>query len=92
MNILELHKSGVIEYLHRKGLLSSSTISYIEYYQSYLQERDQGFGYRETVRKLSKEFHVSETTIKKAIRVIQNGDSMPHKQTSPEKSMVASSF
>ncbi len=74
MNILELYESGVIDYLHKKGLLSSSTITYIEYYQRFLDERKKGSGYRETVRKLSREFNVSETTIKKAIRVIKNGE------------------
>jgi transposase len=74
MKILELYQSGVIDYLHKKGLLSSSTLTYIEYYKRFLQERNSGAGYRESVRRLSHEFGVSETTIKKAVRIMQNGE------------------
>ena len=75
MSILDLYQRGVIEFLHNKGLLSSSTLTYVEYYKRYRMERAKGAGYRESVRKLSREFSVSETTIKKAIRVIQDDKS-----------------
>jgi pimeloyl-CoA synthetase len=71
MTIIELYKHGIIGYLFKKGLLSGSIMAYMEYYQHYQMERKAGSGYRESVRKLSREFGVSETTIKKAIRLIQ---------------------
>lgn len=72
MRVLELYHSGVIEYLYQKGLLSGSTLSYIEYYKKYLEYRSLGRGYRESVRLLTKDFGVSETTIKKAIKILNN--------------------
>jgi hypothetical protein len=72
MRVLELYQNGVIEYLYQKGLLSGSTLSYIEYYKKYLEHRALGRGYRESVRHLTKEFGVSETTIKKAIKIMNN--------------------
>jgi hypothetical protein len=72
MSILELHRLGIIRFLNQRGLLSSSMLTYVEYYQRYRQERQNGSGYRESVRRLSREYGVSETTIKKAIRLIQD--------------------
>jgi DNA-binding GntR family transcriptional regulator len=37
-----------------------------------MEEREHGKKYRESVRCLSKEFRVSETTIKKAIKVVKD--------------------
>ena len=70
MNVLELYHHGIIEYLYHKGLLSGSTLSYIGYYRRYLELRKASRGYRESVRMLSQEFGVSETTIKKAIKIL----------------------
>jgi len=72
MNVLELYQNGIIEYLYHKGLLSGSTLSYIEYYLRYQELRRNSRGYRESVRMLSREFGVSETTIKKAIKILNN--------------------
>ncbi len=72
MNVLELYQNGIIDYLYHKGLLSGSTLSYIEYYRRYLELRGNSKGYRESVRTLSREFGVSETTIKKAIKILNN--------------------
>lgn len=72
MSILELYQHGIIRYLFAKGLLSGSILAYVEYYTRYRQERILGSGYRESIRKLSKEFGVSETTIKKAVRIVQD--------------------
>jgi hypothetical protein len=71
MSVLDLYNRGVIGYLFNKGLLSGSTIAYVEYYQRFKKEREEGKKYRECVRLLSQEFGVSETTIKKAIKVIK---------------------
>jgi hypothetical protein len=70
MSIMDLHQKGIIGYLFNKGLLSGSTLAYVEYYKRFQEERELGRRYRESVRKLSEEFGVSETTIKKAIRVV----------------------
>jgi hypothetical protein len=72
MNVLELYQNGIIDYLYHKGLLSGSTLSYIEYYMRYQELRRNSRGYRESVRMLSREFGVSETTIKKAIKILNN--------------------
>lgn len=72
MKVLELYENGVIEFLHNKGLLSASTLSYIRYYMKYLDYRGAGKGYRQSVRLLSNEFQVSETTIKKAIKIMNS--------------------
>jgi hypothetical protein len=71
MSVIDLYQTGVIGYLFQKGLLSGSTIAYVEYYKRFQQQRQQGMKYRETVRILSEEFGVSETTIKKAIKVVK---------------------
>jgi hypothetical protein len=83
MNILELYHRGVIGFLHRKGLLSNSILTYVEYYKRFKQERSRGAGYRESVRRLSKEFGVSETTIKKAVRLIHESDETRNEGNSP---------
>jgi hypothetical protein len=75
MSIVELYRLGIIRFLNQRGLLSNSILAYVEYYQRYRQERQNGAGYRESVRTLSREYGVSETTIKKAIRLIHdNGE------------------
>lgn len=70
MSILYLYQHGIINYLFRMGLLSGSTLAYIDYFKHYQQERANGAGYRESIRRVSREFGVSETTIKKAIRLL----------------------
>jgi hypothetical protein len=72
MSVLDLYQRGIIGYLFNKGLVSGSTLAYVEYYTRYLEEREHGKKYRESVRSLSKEFRVSETTIKKAIKVVKD--------------------
>lgn len=89
MSILDLYQSGIIGYLHKKGLLSGSTLTYVEYYFRFRQERSKGAGYRESVRKLSREFGVSETTIKKAVRVIQD-DGISENEVKPVYPEVSS--
>jgi hypothetical protein len=71
MSVIDLYQRGVIGYLFHKGLLSGSTLAYVEYYKRFQQQREQGKKYRESVRILSQEFGVSETTIKKAIKVMR---------------------
>ncbi len=72
MNIIELHEKGVIDYLNKKKIISGSILYYIQYFLKFRILREQGKTYRESVRVLSEEYKVSETTIKKGIRLIQN--------------------
>lgn len=71
MSVLELNNQGVITYLFKNGLVSSSMVSYINYYERFLAYRNMGKTYRESVRLLSEENNVSETTIKKAVRIME---------------------
>lgn len=72
MSVVELYKDGTIPFLFQKGLISSSVPIYIEYYMKFSMYRKAGKNYRQSVLLLSKEFKVSSTTIKKAIRTIGN--------------------
>ncbi len=72
MSVLTLYQTGVIGYLFARGIVSGSTLAYLQYYTRYVEERGQGKKYRECVRELSMEFRVSETTIKKAIKVVKD--------------------
>jgi hypothetical protein len=71
MSVLELNNKGVISYLFKNGLMSSSMVSYINYYERFLVYRNMGKTYRESIRLLSEENNVSETTIKKAVRLME---------------------
>jgi hypothetical protein len=72
MSVVELYENGVISYLFQKGLVSPSVPTYIEYFIKFSTHRNSGRTYRETIDILSKEYHVSGTTIKKGIRTIKN--------------------
>jgi hypothetical protein len=71
ITIIDLHEQGIISYLHKKGIVSASILSYITYYIKFQSHRNSGKSYRDAVRLLSAEFKVSETTIKKGIKLIQ---------------------
>jgi hypothetical protein len=72
MSVVELYENGTISYLFQKGLVSPSIPAYIEYFIKFSSYRSDGRTYRESIDILSKEFHVSGTTIKKGIRTIKN--------------------
>lgn len=78
MSILDLYHHGIINFLFKAGLLSGSALAYIEYFKRYQQERSIGAGYRESIRRTSREFGVSETTVKKAIRLFNEKNVSPH--------------
>jgi transposase-like protein len=63
------------------GLLSGSTLAYIDYYNQYQQERSSGTGYRESIRRVSQTHGVSETTVKKAIRLFRENDQVEDSST-----------
>lgn len=64
-----MYHHGIISYLFKAGILSGSVLAYVEYFKRYQQERSLGSGYRESIRITSLEFGVSETTVKKAVRL-----------------------
>jgi hypothetical protein len=71
MTIVELYENGTITYLFRNGLVSPSIPTYIEYFIKFSSYRNSGRTYREAIGLLSQEYHVSGTTVKKAIRTIK---------------------
>jgi hypothetical protein len=87
MSILDLYHHGIINFLFKAGLLSGSALAYVEYFKRYQQERAVGAGYRESIRRTSREFGVSETTVKKAIRLF-NEKSIAHHMDSNGSTML----
>ncbi len=73
-----MYHHGIINFLFKAGLLSGSALAYVEYFKRYQQERAVGAGYRESIRRTSREFGISETTVKKAIRLFNEKDVSQH--------------
>lgn len=69
-SLMELYHNGTIDYLVRTRVVSTTILSYIHYYEDFMSLKMQGKTYRESVRLLSGQHHVSETTIKKGIRIV----------------------
>lgn len=68
--LLELYHNGTLDYLVRTRVVSTTILSYIQYYEDFQGLKREGRTYRESVRLLSLQHHVSETTIKKGIRIV----------------------
>ena len=68
--LMELYHNGTIDYLVRTRVVSTTILSYIQYYEDFMDLKVQGKTYRESVRILAGQHHVSETTIKKGIRIV----------------------
>jgi len=71
MSVVELYENGTIGYLFKNGLVSHAVPIYIEYFIKFSSHRKSGMTYRQAVDSLSQEYHVSGTTIKKAIKMIK---------------------
>ena len=69
--LLELYENGVISYLVKNRIVSTTMLAYIEYFKEYSNHRKEGMSYRGAVRTLSVKHGVSETTIKKGIRIVK---------------------
>jgi len=69
-SLMELYHNGTIEYLVRTRVVSTTILSYIQYFEDFTELKMQGKTYRESVRLLSAQHQVSETTIKKGIRIV----------------------
>ena len=70
LSLMELYHNGTIEYLVRTRVVSTTILSYIQYYEDFMELKMAGKTYRESVRLLSAQHQVSETTIKKGIRIV----------------------
>lgn len=75
ITIIDLYNKGIIDYLVKTRIVSSTMVSYIEYFERYTQHRHEGRTYRVAIGLLAGEYGVSETTIKKGIRTIQAAQS-----------------
>jgi hypothetical protein len=71
MSVIDLYHNGTINYLFKRGLISQTVPTYIDYFMRFSSYRNEGMTYREAVSRLSQECSVSETTIKKAIKTIR---------------------
>ncbi len=69
-SLLELHRSGVIQYLVKSSVVSTSVLSYLQYYEEFTGLRLSGLSYRTAVQQLAALHHVSATTIKKGVRLV----------------------
>lgn len=84
ITVIDLYNNGIIAYLVKNGIVSSTMISYIEYFERYEEYRREGRTYRGSIRQVAMEYSVSETTVKKGIRIIQAAQ-ISHEGYSPEK-------
>lgn len=75
--LIELYNEGVIDYLVSIGVVSTTILSYMHYYHDYIQLKDEGRTYRESVAILSQRYNVSDTTIKKGIRKVLKAQRNP---------------
>jgi len=75
--LLELHQSGVINYLVKASVVSTTVLAYIEYYEQFIRLRSEGRSYREAVQALATVYQVSVTTIKKGVRMVTAAERMP---------------
>ena len=84
ITVIDLYNNGIIAYLVKNGIVSSTMISYIEYFERYEEYRREGRTYRGSIGQVAMEYSVSETTVKKGIRIIQAAQ-ISHEGYSPEK-------
>ena len=69
---MDLYHEGYLDHLVKFGIVSPSIPSYIRIYLEFNECRGTGETYRNSVKRLAQRNRISETTIKKAIRLIQN--------------------
>jgi len=75
--LLELHQTGVISYLVKASVVSTTVLAYIEYYQQFVRLRAEGKSYRDAVQCLATAYQVSVTTIKKGVRMVTAAERQP---------------
>ena len=68
--LLELHRNGVIQYLVKSSVVSTSMLSYLQYYEDFTGLRTAGLSYRTAIQQLAAKHQVSATTIKKGVRLV----------------------
>lgn len=74
--LLELHQTGVISYLVKASVVSTTVLAYIEYYEQFVRLRGEGRSYRDAVQCLATMYQVSVTTIKKGVRMVTAAERM----------------
>lgn len=77
--LLELHRSGVIQYLVQTSVVSTSMLSYLQYYEEFTGLRAAGHSYRSAIQQLAMQHHVSATTIKKGVRLVTAAEGLSGK-------------
>jgi hypothetical protein len=70
MTLIELYNNGTIKQLCSKGIVSVNTLAYFDYYFAFQSHR-KASSYREAVMLTSLQFKVSESTVERAVRTIQ---------------------
>ncbi len=74
--LLELHRTGVIQYLVKTSVVSTSMLSYLQYYEEFSGLRTLGVSYRSAIQQLADQHHVSATTIKKGVRLVTSAEKL----------------
>lgn len=67
-----LYNDGSLLMLVKKGLLSSTVLSYFDYYNEHLNHRSSGKTYRLSVSLIAKKYGVSTTTVKLGISKVRD--------------------
>lgn len=70
MTLLDYFKQGIIKELFTKGVVNINYMTYFRYYQVYEAYKAKGLSKRQAILFTSDECGCSESTIKRAIRVI----------------------
>lgn len=68
----DLYNNGVIKMLCQKGLVSITSLSYLNYYNTFSEYRAGGKTFRDSVSLTSVDYKVHEDTIKRAVRIVKN--------------------
>lgn len=71
MTLKELNDNGTIKFLFDKGFISGEHKLYFSYYEQFETFRNNGKTYRESILLTAIVFQLSESTIKRAVRLIR---------------------
>lgn len=70
MTIQELYETGHIKLLFNRGLLSADVLGYFDYVDHYSALKASGMGYRKSIEATALRFRVSDSTVKRAVRLV----------------------
>lgn len=71
MSVKELYENGTIKFLYNKGVVSIDVLCYFQYMDHYNTCRAMGEGYNMAINSTSDRFNVSQSTIKRAVRLLK---------------------